>query len=161
MPTIMGLDIGSNSVGSAWVDTDSRTIKLGVSIFPAGVDETDTKRGAPINQERRKARSMRRSIARRAERKRRLRSVLTSVGMLPSDPVELQALFDINPWLLRRDALERELTPHEFGRVLVHLNQRRGALGLRIENEEDDKPDTQQKKNRKGKRKTKKTEGKE
>ncbi|MFH1747556.1 MAG: type II CRISPR RNA-guided endonuclease Cas9 [Planctomycetota bacterium] len=130
MPAILGLDIGSNSVGSAWVNTDTRTIKLGASIFPAGVDETDTKRGAPINQERRQARSMRRSIARRAERKRRLRSVLANAGLLPTDPKELQALFDVNPWFLRRDALERELTPHEFGRVIVHLNQRRGALGV-------------------------------
>ena len=30
----------------------------------------------------------------------------------------------------RVGGLTRTLTPHEFGRVLVHLNQRRGALGI-------------------------------
>jgi len=138
MSTILGLDIGSNSIGSAWVDTENHTIRLGASIFPAGVDETDLKRGAPINQARRQARSMRRSIARRAERKSRLRRVLTNAGLLPTDPKELQTLFDANPWLLRRDALERELRPHEFGRALVHLNQRRGALGVETDPDDSD-----------------------
>jgi CRISPR/Cas system Type II protein with McrA/HNH and RuvC-like nuclease domain len=77
----LGLDIGSNSVGSAWVDTDAKTIHLGVSVFPAGVDETDTKRGAPLGRKRREKRSQRRSIARRAERKHRLRRLLTEVGL--------------------------------------------------------------------------------
>ncbi len=43
----LGLDIGSNSVGSAWVDTDEREVHLAVSVFPAGVDEQESKRGAP------------------------------------------------------------------------------------------------------------------
>ena len=134
----LGLDIGSNSVGSAWIDTESRIIKLGVSVFPAGVDETDTKRGAPINQKRRQARSLRRCLARRSSRKRALRKLLTEAGLLPKDPKKLKPLFDVNPWLLRREALERPLHPHEFGRVLVHLNQRRGAIGVASDDEDDD-----------------------
>ena len=130
MATTLGLDIGSNSVGSAWVGTDQRIIQLGVSVFPAGVDETDTKRGAPVNQKRRQARSLRRSLARRSARKRGLCRLLTDAGLLPGSPQELKVLVDRNPWILRRDALERKLAPHEFGRVLVHLNQRRGALGV-------------------------------
>ena len=138
MATVLGLDIGSNSVGSAWVDTDERLIRMGVSVFPAGVDETEDKRGEPINQKRRGARSLRRSIQRRAGRKRQLRQLLTAAGLLPSDHGELKRLFDTNPWHLRRDALERELTPYEFGRVLVHLNQRRGALGVTTDPEDTD-----------------------
>lgn len=126
----LGLDIGSNSVGSAWMNTDQRVIALGVSVFPAGVDETDGKRGSPKNQERREKRSRRRSIARRAKRKLGLRLLLTEVGLLPTDAGELQRLTDLNPWVLRREACERKLTPHEFGRALLHLNQRRGALGV-------------------------------
>ncbi|GMW02457.1 MAG: hypothetical protein AMXMBFR84_35930 [Candidatus Hydrogenedentota bacterium] len=41
-----------------------------------------------------------------------------------------------NPWELRTDALQRALTPHEFGRLLVHLNQRRGAFGILTESDE-------------------------
>jgi len=134
--TILGIDIGSNSVGTAWIDTEDKRIKLGVSVFPAGVEESDTKRGSPKNQKRRQVRSQRRSIRRRAQRKHRLRELLISVGLLPTEPSKLHKLFDLNPWELRREGLQRKLTPHEFGRVLVHLNQRRGALG--IETDPDD-----------------------
>lgn len=137
MTISLGLDIGSNSVGSAWVDTEERQLALGVSIFPAGVDETDTKRGKPKNQARRMKRSQRRSIERRGDRKHRLRKLLTTVGLLPDDPSALTRLMDGNPWNLRRDGLLRALTPHEFGRVLVHLNQRRGALGINLDDEHE------------------------
>ena len=134
----LGLDIGSNSVGSAWIDTEERTVRLGVSVFPAGVDETEGKRGAPVNQKRRQTRSQRRSVVRRATRKRGLRILLGDAGLLPEDPAQLQALWDRDPWVLRREALERELTPHELGRVLVHLSQRRGALGVGVDPEDSD-----------------------
>ena len=50
MSVLLGLDIGTNSVGSAWVDTDREEVHLGVSVFPAGVDEQETRRGDPKNQ---------------------------------------------------------------------------------------------------------------
>ena len=53
---ILGLDIGTNSVGSAWIDTDSKTIAMGVSVFPAGVEDSGDKRGEPKNQARRRQR---------------------------------------------------------------------------------------------------------
>ena len=142
---LLGLDIGTNSVGSAWVDTYSKIIQLGVSVFPAGVEESEEKRGAPKNQARRNKRSSRRNLRRRAKRKRRLRKLLIEVGLLPNDPEEQRKIFgprrkgedfDLekwNPWRLRREGLERELCPYEFGRILVHLNQHRGALGFDVE----------------------------
>lgn len=132
----LGLDIGSNSVGSAWVNLDSREIHLAASVFPAGVEEQDGKRGAPKNQARREARSQRRNIARRAMRKRQLVRFLVEQGLLPKDVGELQKVFDQNPWMLRRKAIKDSLTPWEFGRVLVHLGQRRGAIGVEIDAEE-------------------------
>ena len=150
----LGLDIGSNSVGSAWIDTAEKTIRLGVSVFPAGVDETDTRRGSPKNQARREARSMMRSIRRRAERKRNLRALLVGSGLLPQSSDDFDLLVrhnrwpipetlessdkDRTVWHLRVEALERELHPFEFGRVLVHLNQRRGALGVETDAEATD-----------------------
>jgi hypothetical protein len=41
----LGLDIGSNSVGSAWFDRQTGEIVAGVSVFPAGVGESDDERG--------------------------------------------------------------------------------------------------------------------
>jgi CRISPR-associated endonuclease Csn1 len=134
---LLGLDIGTNSVGSAWVDTEACTITMGVSVFPAGVEESDTKRGVPKNQARRASRSQRRSIERRADRKHRMRRFLLAHGWMPTDSRELKDWLDnLNPWMLRAAGIERELKPHEFGRVLLHIAQRRGAHGVDIENEE-------------------------
>jgi len=127
---ILGLDIGSNSVGSAWVDTDKQEVHLAASVFPAGVDEQENKRGAPKNQARRQTRAQRRTIDRRAKRKRVLTRFLMEEGFLPCEPVGLQKLFDLDPWALRRKALKEPLTPHEFGRIVIHLAQRRGAVGV-------------------------------
>ena len=134
----LGLDVGSNSVGSAWVDTQAQSIHVGVSIFPAGVEESDTKRGQPVGQKRRERRSQRRTIARRARRKRLLRTLLIENRLLPGTEPELDALMSCNPWSLRRDGLRRQLNPHEFGRALLHLAQRRGALGVESEPEDTD-----------------------
>jgi CRISPR-associated endonuclease Csn1 len=143
MGIFVGLDIGSNSVGSAAIDTVSGTIRLGVGIFPAGVDETELKRGAPLNQKRRQKRSLRRGIARRAKRKLAVRKLLTAAGFLPPEGTawdHLAAGSDLasgtrsqTPWQLRRDALVRAITPHEMGRVLLHLSQRRGASGVQVD----------------------------
>ena len=137
MPKILGLDVGSNSIGSAWIDTDAGEVHLGVGVFPAGVEDSDSKRGAPVNQKRRQVRSQRRSIRRRAQRKRQLRSFLGDQNLLPTASDELQAVFDLEPWVLRRDGLQRALTPFEFGRVLLHLAQRRGALGVDADGDEE------------------------
>lgn len=134
----LGLDIGSNSVGSAWVDRQDGLLATGTSVFPAGVDESDEKRGDPKNAKRRMTRRTRITLARRAERKRQLRLRLISVGLLPSDPTEFKKLLeDTDPWTLRHKGLDQRLNPHEFGRLLLHLAQRRGALGLKIADPED------------------------
>lgn len=142
MAYILGLDIGSNSVGSAWIDTENGTITAGVSIFPAGVDESDEKRGEPKNAKRRMTRRTRITLARRAARKRELRKQLIRVGLLPSTEAEFRRLLEqTDPWELRRRGLDEPLSPYEFGRVLLHLAQRRGALGLKaIEGEEGEPP---------------------
>ncbi len=131
MTISMGLDVGSNSVGSAWVDHKTGKITVGLSIFPAGVDESDEKRGDPKNAKRRMVRRARITLARRAQRKRLLRLKLISVGLLPSDADEFKSLLqETDPWLLRGKGLTQQLTPHQFGRVLLHLAQRRGAMGF-------------------------------
>ncbi len=140
---LLGLDIGSNSVGSAWIDTEEKTIRMGVSVFPAGVEEQTEKRGVPKNQARRSQRQQRRSIERRAKLKRRLRQYLTKKNWIPSEKEKLQKWENLNPWLLRRDAVREEIKPDDdfsaeekFGRILLHLAQRRGAWWFDEESEE-------------------------
>jgi CRISPR-associated endonuclease Csn1 len=136
MTISLGLDIGSNSVGSAWVDTEKGEIHLGVSVFQAGVEESEDKRGAPKNQARRQTRSQRRNIRRRAERKRELTRFLMDHDFVPREPKELQNLYEKDPWQLRRKALTEPLSPQEFARIVIHLAQRRGAVG--VESDPDD-----------------------
>jgi len=135
---ILGLDIGTNSVGSAWVDTDQHAVRMGVSVFPAGVEESDTKRGAPKNQLRRAYRSQRKNTARRAQRKHQMRAWLRENGWMPADEIAYKEWIQLNPWILRAEGLHRALSTSEFGRILLHLAQRRGAYGFDVEEDDQD-----------------------
>lgn len=132
---VLGLDIGSNSVGSAaWVPATGEIV-LGASVFPAGVEQSDRGRGDPVGRDRRTKRTLRRMIARRAERKRQVWMKCIEVGLLPASRAEIDCLLQDeakNPWRLRAEGLDRELSPCEFGRVLLHMAQRRGGLGLNL-----------------------------
>lgn len=132
----LGIDVGTDSLGLAWVDTDKQEIIADVRIFAPGIDEKKKSK----NEGRRRARSLRRLLRRRAARKWRLRCLLQEHGFLPDNPAELaralgackrddEANYDperLNPWVLRSEAMSRRLSTYEVGRVLVHLNQRRG-----------------------------------
>lgn len=131
MTVSFGLDVGSNSLGSAWIDHQTGEITVGLSIFPAGVDESDEKRGDPKNAKRRATRRARITLARRSQRKRLLRLKLIEAGLLPPNAEEFKTLLqESDPWELRRKGLTEPLEPFQFGRVLLHLAQRRGALGF-------------------------------
>ncbi|MBX9791407.1 MAG: type II CRISPR RNA-guided endonuclease Cas9 [Pirellulales bacterium] len=134
----LGLDLGSNSIGWALVDEqDQRIIASGVRIFPEGVDR-DTK-GAELskNAARRLARAARRQTARRARRRRKVRDLLRTLGFLPEGDEPSAALDGLSPWTLRRRALDEALSPHELGRVFVHLAQRRGFKSNRKVDRDD------------------------
>ncbi|MCY4264981.1 MAG: hypothetical protein OXE78_09005 [Gammaproteobacteria bacterium] len=135
---ILGLDVGSNSLGWGLLSTDEdghliEIIDAGVRIFPKAVEE---KTPTPKNQKRRQKRLARRTLQRRARRKRCMLKLLVNHALLPNelltDPqpeVILNSLGD--PYLLRSKALDEDLQPHELGRVILHLVQRRGFLSNR------------------------------
>ena len=128
----LGLDLGPTSVGWALIDDIEQTvIAAGVRVFPEGVDRDQQGGEKPKMATRRTARGMRRQIARRRLRKGRLRACLTSAGLLPNDPAQLNALLDENPYSLRRRALDEKLHPHQIGRVFLHFASRRGFLSNR------------------------------
>jgi len=132
--TTLGLDLGTNSIGWSLIDEAAHEIvAIGVRVFPEGVDRDQQGGEHPKNEQRRIARGMRRQIARRARRKRTLRTALVEAGLFPADPGEQTALIDRDPYELRARALNQRLSPHEIGRVLMHLNQRRGFLSNRKE----------------------------
>ncbi len=144
MPTTLGLDLGPNSIGWALIDESGpatgRIIDLGVRIFPEGVDNFDTSKEQSRNEARRVARSMRRQTRRRAARRRALRDALVTCGLWPADAAEADRLLALDPYELRARAVDPQaepLTPHELGRVLLHLNQRRGFLSIRKRDRKD------------------------
>jgi CRISPR-associated endonuclease Csn1 len=133
---VLGLDIGSNSIGWALARDGSAEVisplMMGVRVFPEGVDRDQTGGEVSRNEARRIARGMRRQTVRRARRKKRIRIALIHAGLFPADPdLQKKLLESTDPYTLRERALREPLTPHEFGRVLIHLNQRRGFLSNR------------------------------
>jgi len=127
----LGLDLGANSVGWILIGLDGdkkpcNIIDIGVRVFPEGVNR-DTA-GAEIgkNEQRRLARGSRRQRARKVMRREALLHVLKTNDLLPDNDNELDAIFEQCPYRLRKDGLDSKLTRHQFGRVLFHLNQRRG-----------------------------------
>jgi CRISPR-associated endonuclease Csn1 len=125
----LGLDIGTTSIGWALIEDtkgEEQIIATGVRIFPEGVDRDQQGGEQAKTQTRREKRGQRRQIARRARRKEQLRELLTTNGLLPVELDALEGVIGLNPYPLRRKGLDEKLSLFEFGRVLVHLNQRRG-----------------------------------
>ena len=132
VPFTLGLDLGSNSIGWALIEEgENLIVDLGVRVFPEGVENFDTKKEKSRNEDRRTARGMRRQIGRRARRKRRLRDALIESGLFPPGRGDQDRLQQLDPYELRARALDERLSAHELGRVLLHLNQRRGFLSNR------------------------------
>jgi CRISPR-associated endonuclease Csn1 len=135
--TILGLDLGSNSIGWALLEErngkPNNIIDLGSRIFIKAVEE---KTPTPKNVKRRNARLTRRILQRRARRKLRMLNFLISLKLLPQEltgnstpEIILNTLG--NPYQLRAKALDYPLQPFELGRVFLHLVQRRGFLSNR------------------------------
>lgn len=156
---ILGLDIGANSVGWCLVDmTDakpSRIISAGVRCFDAGVEgDIGTGRDESRSVERRDARLARRQTWRRQRRQAHLFRVLQKAGLLPhTDSVTPTSIHDcllgidrtlraaltaddhlgqqVFLYRLRARAASEQIEPHEVGRAIYHLAQRRGFLSNR------------------------------
>ncbi len=124
---ILGLDIGTTSIGFALIDLDKQRaagaiVHMGVRIFPEARDPD----GTPLNQTRRAKRMMRRQLRRRRKRRRSLNQLLASQSLLPSyGGDEWRSAMDADPYALRARGLQDALAPHELGRAIYHLSKRR------------------------------------
>lgn len=158
MSKILGLDLGTNSIGWAVVDdTNNKILGIGSRIFPEGVKADTIGKGdkeESKNASRRNSRQQRRQFYRKRLRKIRLLRTLIELNMCPltHSELDLWAKWDKlkgkagrkapsskqyeewhkqNPYFLRNKALNEDLTLNEMGRVLYHLIQRRGFLSNR------------------------------
>ena len=137
MGTRFAFDLGTNSLGFAvWrtgpapdgtfgADAPLELRWSGVRLFKDGRNRNpkDQQSLATMRRIPKQARKRRdRFVLRRAD----LVAALVAAGLMPSDASERKALEALDPYALRAAALDRALTPHEIGRAIFHLNQRRG-----------------------------------
>ncbi len=144
--SVLGIDLGSQSVGTALVNCESKQIEfMGVRVFPAGVTgNLDEGKEESNSVNRRKARSARRQTQRRQRRLYKVFRILQRAGLLPPGERvaalgELQRELErrypettVLPWFLRSRALDHPLERYELGRAIYHLAQRRGFQSNRV-----------------------------
>lgn len=144
MTKILGLDLGTNSIGWALIDdVQNKILGVGSRIFPMGVENLGDGDGEiSKNASRTGARGVRRQFFRRRLRKKVLLKALSENSMCPmvtkdfedwkktkEFPSEkLANWFALNPYELRQKALCEKLSLEEIGRIFYHLIQRRGFL---------------------------------
>jgi len=153
MKKILGLDLGTNSIGWALVNTKDNKIEgMGSRIIPMGTDKQDYEKGVGItkNATRREKRTTRKGNKRYKLRRNKLLFILNELGMLHDqfqfkngipEPTKLQDLellpiskktkqFDALGLLdLKVKALEKSIEFKEFGKILYQFNQLRGYSG--------------------------------
>ncbi|MBI2794516.1 MAG: type II CRISPR RNA-guided endonuclease Cas9 [Ignavibacteria bacterium] len=127
MSKVLGLDIGSNSVGWALVDLSaSNIVGMGVRIFPESVESPNTEKEQSKNVTRRLKRQVRRQYERRRMRKDAVRRMLFHLNLLPTDPETFRDTLKQDPYELRMRALNERMELYEIGRIVDHLASRRG-----------------------------------
>jgi len=135
MKKILGLDLGVSSIGWAIVEEEEKQILgMGSRIIPLSTDDKDEfSKGNAIskNQKRTLRRTQRKGYDRYQLRRQNLIALLKQYNMLPDS--NLIKLSKIELWKIRSDATINKLSLQEIGRVLLHLNQKRGYKSSRSE----------------------------
>jgi CRISPR-associated endonuclease Csn1 len=130
MKKILGLDLGTTSIGWALVEeteNKSNIVDLGVRIIPLSTDEkSEFSAGNAIskNQDRTTKRTQRKGYDRYQLRRTFLTKFLNDLAILPGE--EYFKLNAIELYGLRNKAVSEKITLQELGRIFLHLNQKRG-----------------------------------
>ncbi|MBM2813308.1 MAG: cas9 [Ignavibacteria bacterium] len=128
MNKVLGLDIGANSVGWALLDEESNEIiDLGSRVFPAGVNSFDTAKEQSKMADRRVARLARRRFWRRKRRLRKLRYIFSENNI---SHLTVQQFNAIEPYSIRKKALDEKISLDELARIIYHLAKRRGYFDI-------------------------------
>ena len=149
MKKILGLDLGTNSIGWALVneaeneDEKSSIIKLGVRVNPLTVDElTNFEKGKSIttNADRTLKRSMRRNLQRFKLRKENLINILKENGIITDETLlsENGNRTTFETYRLRADAVNEEVTLEQLARILLMINGKRGYKSSRKAKSQDE-----------------------
>lgn len=142
MKKILGLDLGTNSIGWALVheaetsQEKSSIIKLGVRVNPLTVDEQknfEAGKSIPTNASRTLKRSMRRNLQRYKLRRDYLIKCLKEYGWITSDSLlyECGNRSTFETYRLRAKAVTEKISLQELSRVLLMINKKRGYKSSR------------------------------
>lgn len=139
MKRVLGLDLGSTSIGWAVIEEHSEEIiddktplskdtilGLGSRIIPLNPDEsTQFSKGQALtkNADRTAKRTQRKGYDRYQLRRSLLLDKLSSLGMYSGTTLKCSKL---ELWGLRAKAVNEQISLLELGRVLCHINQKRG-----------------------------------
>lgn len=146
MKKILGLDLGVGSIGWSLIQADDEgnpqsILGIGSRIVPLSSDDANefsSGKAISKNQKRTQNRTARKGYDRYQLRRENLTEELRRLGMLPDERLIKLPVLEL--WQLRADAATpgKRLTLPEIGRVLYHINQKRGYLHS-ISDDGDDK----------------------
>lgn len=142
MKKILGLDLGTNSIGWAVVNEaekegeKSSIMKLGVRVNPLTVDEkSNFEKGKSIttNADRTLKRSARRNLQRYKLRRENLIEILKENKFISDDSIlsEYGNKTTFETYRLRAKAAKNEVSLEELARVLLMINKKRGYKSSR------------------------------
>jgi CRISPR-associated endonuclease Csn1 len=149
MKKILGLDLGSTSIGWALVneaenDNEKSSItKTGVRVIPLTTDEQGNfEKGKAIttNQERTSKRSARRNLQRYKLRRKELLNVLVENGLINNTSVltEDGENTTFQTLELRAKAAQEKIEKDELSRVFIAINKKRGYKSSRKAKNDDE-----------------------
>lgn len=149
MKKVLGLDLGVGSIGWALVNVDEthapvNLLGMGSRIVPLTTDdakEFTQGNAASKNQKRTQKRTARKGYDRYQLRRQQLTDKLRSLGMLPDERLIKLPVLEL--WELRANAAtpSYKLSLPEIGRVLYHINQKRGYRHSRDEDSDKQQRD--------------------
>lgn len=149
MKKILGLDLGTTSIGWAFVKEAenehevSSIEKIGVRVNPLTTDEqTDFEKGKTVssNADRTLKRGARRNLDRYKQRRKNLVNVLQKANILNNQSVlaEIEKNSTHSTYLIRSKAATEQITLEEFAKVLFMINKKRGYKSSRKAKNEDE-----------------------
>ncbi|MFA6836878.1 MAG: type II CRISPR RNA-guided endonuclease Cas9 [Fibrobacteraceae bacterium] len=147
MRKILGLDLGTNSIGWSVISENEKgepceILGMGSRIIPLSTDDANefsTGNAISKNQKRTEKRTARKGYDRYQLRRENLTAELRKLKMLPDEHLIKLPVLDL--WTLRANAATagHKLGLPEIGRVLYHINQKRGYKHAKADESGDKK----------------------
>ena len=149
MKRILGLDLGTTSIGFAYIkeaeheNEESSVEKIGVRVNPLTTDEqTNFEKGKPLttNADRTLKRGARRNLDRFQLRRKNLIDVLLNAKIINEGTLfsEVGKNTTHLTWKLRAKAVSEKIEKEEMARVLLAINKKRGYKSSRKAKNEDE-----------------------